>query len=127
MTMLAGRIGVAVMTSSLEISTGAFRAFLSVANLNMTRMKLAFASEKKYDFALIRSDGTELWRWSDGKAFLPNEVSEVIEPQKFLTYDVDIEVPKPSEPLKSGERVVLVGVLNCVNMPYRGELSLTVL
>lgn len=58
---------------------------LKLVNNSGTPAELKFSSGQKYDF-WITTDGDDVWRWSEGKAFTQAFVEESIPGQSGVTY-----------------------------------------
>jgi hypothetical protein len=59
------------LVSSVEVEVGAntVRMVLHVTNPTNQPVMLEFSSAQKYDFAVLGTDGREIWRWSGDKGF----------------------------------------------------------
>ncbi len=77
-------------------------ALLSAVNLTRQPVELQFSSSQRFDFRLLDCRGREIWRWSDGKAFLEVMGSEKLGP-RGLRYPVRFKlVDKEGRPLRPG-------------------------
>lgn len=58
---------------------------LTVSNSSKTPVTLRFSSAKQYDF-IVKKDGQEVWRWSQGRMFAMALTEFTLEPQKSKSY-----------------------------------------
>lgn len=59
---------------------------LRLINRGKTPVKLTFPTSQLYDIVLFNSEGKEVWRWSDGRAFLMVITERELPPGKELTW-----------------------------------------
>lgn len=75
---------------AVEGPTGAeadtLRMTLVVFNRSATDLAFQFSSGQRYDFAIIDSTGSEVWRWSEGQLFTQALGSETVAPGGELRY-----------------------------------------
>jgi hypothetical protein len=62
------------------------RLTLTVTNGGRNPVTLRFPTSQRYDFRVMDSGGTMLWRWSDGRAFAQVPGEAVLEPGGTLTW-----------------------------------------
>jgi hypothetical protein len=60
-------------------------ARLVVRNAGARTARLEFPSSQRYDF-VVRQEGREVWRWSDGRAFLTVIVEDSLAPRATQSY-----------------------------------------
>lgn len=77
---------------SVSVGTGRARFALSVANGGVDPVELTFRDAGRADFAVIE-DGTERWRWSDGRMFA--QAQETVELAPGETFDIQAEWSDP--------------------------------
>jgi hypothetical protein len=68
------------LATSVEVEVGAnnVRMVLHVTNPTNQPVTLEFSSAQKYDFAVLSSDGREVWRWSKDMGFAAALTSQTI-------------------------------------------------
>lgn len=68
------------LASSVQVEVGAntVRMVLHVTNPTNQPVTLEFSSAQKYDFAVLSSDGREVWRWSKDMGFAAALTSQTI-------------------------------------------------
>ena len=64
------------------------RMALRVFNHSYMPVTFDFTTSQRYDFAIYNSNGTEVWRWSDDKAFLQVLGQVTLEPGESVRYAV---------------------------------------
>ncbi len=67
------------------------RLTLTVTNQGRNSVTLQFPTSQRYDFRVMDSEGTMLWRWSDGRAFAQVSGEEVLESGGTLTWSGTFE------------------------------------
>jgi hypothetical protein len=75
-----GNPAMAKLASSVEVEVRAntVRMVLHVTNPTNQPVTLEFSSAQKYDFAVVGTDGAEVWRWSKDMGFAAALTSETI-------------------------------------------------
>lgn len=70
----------------IDVSPGSPTSFriILVAKEEMT---LSFNSSQRYDFEVTDSNGSLVWRWSEGRAFLQVLGEEILAPGETRRYD----------------------------------------
>lgn len=70
------------LAASLEVnvSDDGVRLVLHATNTTTRPMELTFPTSQRYDFVVANASGEELWRWSDGMAFLQALSSATLAP-----------------------------------------------
>ncbi len=60
------------VTASVEVDVmeDSVRLVLHVTNTSDSAIELRFPTSQRYDFVVTTPEGEEVWRWSDGMAFL---------------------------------------------------------
>ncbi len=75
----------------------AIRLTFEVVNEGESPLRLEFTSMQRFDFAIEDASGTELWRWSDGRAFGQALGEEVLGSERpMLSYDAIVEGAFPA-------------------------------
>ncbi|RKX44341.1 MAG: hypothetical protein DRP38_09510, partial [Thermotogae bacterium] len=62
---------------------------VSVTNVGNQPINLTFPTAKTGDFSIIDSDGTEVYRWSEGKYFIQVITTLTIKPKETVTLLTD--------------------------------------
>jgi hypothetical protein len=62
------------------------RMSLTVFNNSNTAVRFAFPSSQRFDFSIYDSNGTPVWRWSDGRAFLSVVGYLTLQPGQSVTF-----------------------------------------
>ena len=78
-----------VLASSLDVNvSGAVVRFVfHVTNRADRKVELTFPSGQRYDFAVLDSDGREVWRWSADRMFTQSLQTRLLDPNETLTAD----------------------------------------
>lgn len=115
-------VGVALMTESLNVAQSTPLAVtIAVFNGTQEQLVLGFRDSQRYDLTVRDEAGEEVWRWSDGKAFLQALGSEGLGPDRpLLPYEVTCEHElEPGAYTVTGEIPAMSGKLSA-------SLSITV-
>ncbi|WP_076608108.1 BsuPI-related putative proteinase inhibitor [Natronorubrum thiooxidans] len=88
---LDGRLEADVSTA--EDGTTVVRFEFAVTNRGPTPVGLEFPDACKAEF-VVRDDGRELWRFTEGKAFAQLLTSETIPPAETATYEAEWVAPQ---------------------------------
>lgn len=77
------------LVATLEVEEGGsgVRLLLHVTNSGTAPVQLEFRSGQRFDFAVTRPDGREVWRWSADRMFTQALGSEELGPGESLRYD----------------------------------------
>lgn len=87
-------------------------ARLTLRNHRLDPFTLEFSSSQRFDFEIRDEPGTVVWRWSDGKAFLPVMGTELIaHGEKHYTVSVPL-ADKGGAPLPAGRYSARAWVTN---------------
>lgn len=86
---LDGRLDVAVTGDAVEFT-------FAVTNADTEPVDLEFRSGEIADVA-VYEDGTEVWRWSDGRVFAQTIRTEALAPGESFTQEATWEDPPPGE------------------------------
>lgn len=85
------------MDASLAVTTADGVEFrLTVTNDETEPIELTFRDSGLADFAVLE-EGTEVWRWSDGRMFAQVIGHERLEPGESATFDAEWPDPSPGE------------------------------
>ena len=91
---LEGSLEATVSTDETGSATVEF-AF-TVTNAGSETVELQFSDAAKAEF-VVRDDGREVWRFTEGRAFMQMISSERLAPGESSTYDGAWEDPRPGE------------------------------
>lgn len=91
---LDGSLEATVSTDATGAPTVEF-AF-TVTNAGSKPTELRFSDAAKAEF-VVRDEGREVWRFTDGRAFMQMLSSERLAPGESATYDGEWENPRPGE------------------------------
>lgn len=76
-----------MLEAALEVTVGEGVEFrLSVVNAGDTPVELTFRDACRADFA-VREDGTERWRYSDGRAFTQELTTATLRPGEAAAFE----------------------------------------
>lgn len=81
---------------NVTVTHGTVNFVFTVENEGTDPVELAFRSGKIADVA-VYEDGTEVWRWSDGRMFTQTLETQSLEPGQSFTHEVSWEDPPPGE------------------------------
>ena len=100
------------VTSNVMIDTaqGEVRFVIAVENGSRKRVELDFPNGRTHDFAVLREDGTEVWRWSRDRLFTQGMQNRLLEVRDSALY------VERWRPLEKG-RYTLVAELLSENYP----------
>ena len=59
-------------------------------------VKLSFSDAQTHDVAVL-DGGSEVWRWSDGRAFAQMMQSDTLDPGESATYEITWSDPSPGD------------------------------
>ena len=79
------------VSSDDEATTVTFR--FTVTNTGPDPVELEFSDACKADF-VVRDDGGEVWRFTDGRMFAQVLSSETLDPDESATYDAEWDDPQ---------------------------------
>ena len=79
---------------SVDASEDAVSFGFSVENTGAEPVDIHFSSGKTADVTVFR-EGTEIWRWSDGRMFTQLLRTETIAPGESITHDCRWDYPSP--------------------------------
>lgn len=57
-------------TMEVKVSESSVRLVLHVTNTSNSPVEMTFPTSQRYDFIVATTGGDEIWRWSEGMAFL---------------------------------------------------------
>lgn len=78
------------LVATMEVEAGdPVRLTLHVTNPTTAPVRLEFTSGQRYDFAVARVDGEQLWRWSAARSFMQALGSETLPPGGSLRYTAE--------------------------------------
>ncbi|ELY43224.1 BsuPI-related putative proteinase inhibitor [Natronorubrum bangense] len=89
---LEGRLEADVTTAADGTTLVTF--VFTVTNRGPTPVELEFPDACKAEF-VVRDDGREVWRFTEGKAFAQLLTSETIPPDETATYEAEWVAPQP--------------------------------
>jgi len=101
------------------------RARIRLANESGEELRLTFASSQRFDVLLQDERGRVVFRWSDGKVFLPVLGQEIVRPGEALTYEVTFALPDSTQGLLPAGRYTLTGLL-VAEAPFSGSLPVRI-
>ncbi len=70
----------------VDTARGEVRFVIAVENGSRKRVELDFPSGRTHDFAVFREDGTEVWRWSNGRLFTQGMQNRLLETRDSVVY-----------------------------------------
>lgn len=91
---LEGALEATVSTDETGASTVAFT--FTVTNAGSETAELQFSDAAKAEF-VVQEEGREVWRFTEGRAFMQMLSSELLEPGESTTYGGEWEHPRPGE------------------------------
>ncbi|HHU82969.1 MAG TPA: hypothetical protein GXZ26_08200 [Firmicutes bacterium] len=101
--------------SSSIMSPPVIRMALQVYNYSQLPVTFDFTTSQRYDFAIYDSVGREVWRWSDGKVFLPVEGQLILQPGESVVYTAEHRFAnKTGQPMPT-DLYTLKGELTAIN------------
>jgi hypothetical protein len=76
------RVSPSDLAASMEVKVGVdgVRLVLHLTNTTSRTMEFTFPTSQRYDFVVTRPSGEEVWRWSEGMAFLQAISRATLEP-----------------------------------------------
>lgn len=76
------------ITSSVMVDTsrGDVRFVIAVENGSRKQVELDFPNGRTHDFAVYREDGTEVWRWSNGRLFTQGMQNRLLDARDSVMY-----------------------------------------
>jgi hypothetical protein len=76
------------VTSSVMVDTsrGEVRFVIAVENGSRKQVELDFPNGRTHDFVVYREDGTEVWRWSNGRLFTQGMQNRLLEARDSVMY-----------------------------------------
>ncbi|ELZ14118.1 hypothetical protein C478_07599 [Natrinema thermotolerans DSM 11552] len=84
------------LETAADGSRDAVMFVFTVTNAGEAAIELDFADACKAEF-LVVDDGTEVWRFSEGRAFAQMLSSDRLEPGGSTTYEAEWSDPEPGE------------------------------
>jgi hypothetical protein len=109
-----------VLDASLTVTVGDGVAFsLTVTNGGSDPVEVRFRDAIRADFAVESTDGTERWRFSDGRAATQAISTATFEPGEAATFEAAWPDPEPGE-------YTAVGELRLVDAAVRAETPFSV-
>ena len=75
------------VASTLTVSEQGARLTLRVVNLNDRQLEINFPSGQTYDFVVLDSAGTEVWRWSKGRMFTSSLQNMLVAAHDTLSFE----------------------------------------
>jgi hypothetical protein len=87
-----------MLDSSLEVTVGNDVTFrFTVSNGTGGPVELTFRDGCRADFAVRREDGTEVWRWSEGRMFTQAIGHARLEPGEEAAFEEEWPDPEPGD------------------------------
>ncbi len=76
------------ITSSVMVDTarGEVRFVIAVENGSRKQVELDFPNGRTHDFVVYREDGTEVWRWSNGRLFTQGMQNRLLDARDSVLY-----------------------------------------
>jgi hypothetical protein len=85
-----------MLEGPLEVTVGdEVRLRFTVANVSDEAVELTFRDSGRADFAVLRDDGEEVWRWSDGRMFMQVVQYSDLQPGQEATFTESWPDPRP--------------------------------
>lgn len=91
---LEGSLEARVSTDGTDSTTVAFR--FTVTNTGAEPLELQFSDAAKAEF-VVQNEGREVWRFTEGRAFMQMLSAERLAPEESTTYDGEWAEPRPGE------------------------------
>jgi len=82
---------------TVKVNTDSIEMQIEIANTSDKLVTFTHSSGLKYDFVLTDSDGNELYKWSEGKAFTMMVTQSTLEPGKSIIYTEKLDGEKYKE------------------------------
>lgn len=101
------------------------RAQIRLLNESPEELRLDFSSSQRFDFLLEDERGKVVFRWSDGKIFLPVLEREIVKPGEALIYEATFSLPDSTRGILPAGRYVLKGLL-VAETPFSGTLPVRI-
>jgi hypothetical protein len=101
------------------------RARIRLENESSEELRLDFPTSQRFDFLLEDERGAVVFRWSDGKVFLPVLGREIVKPGETLTYEAAFSLPDSTRGLLPAGRYALKGIL-VAETPFSGALPVRI-
>jgi hypothetical protein len=110
------------VASTLEVAmlASSVRLLLHVTNATEEPLDFTFPTSQRYDFVVEDGSGTEVWRWSEDRAFLQVITEARLEPGETWTMEA---VWEPGD--RSGEHAA-TGRLVAMDRPVEQRMSFEV-
>ncbi|MGE5593759.1 MAG: BsuPI-related putative proteinase inhibitor [Betaproteobacteria bacterium] len=107
-----------VGVSDVRVDGRTFKVFtLAALNTGGDPIKLSFSSGMQFDFVVTAKDGTEVWRWSAGKAAIMMLTEREIAPGELAVHSVVWDGTDSSgNPVPPGEYEVHAEILTKPNL-----------
>lgn len=106
------------VTSHVMVDTarGSVHFAIEVANDSPKRVELLFPDGRTHDFAVLDSEGREVWRWSRGRLFTQGIQNRLLDARDSAVYDERWQPPAPG-------RYTLVAQLHSANYPVQQRVE----
>lgn len=91
---LEGSLEARVSTDGTGSTTVEFR--FTVTNAGTAPVELQFSDAAKAEF-VVQDEGREVWRFTEGRAFMQMLSAERLAPEESTTYDGEWAEPRPGE------------------------------
>jgi hypothetical protein len=101
------------------------RARIRLTNESAEALALDFLSSQRFDFLLEDERGEVVFRWSEGKIFLPVLGRETVKPGDSLVYEATFALPGSDRGILPAGRYALRGVL-VAETPFSGTLPVRI-
>ncbi|GBC77557.1 hypothetical protein HRbin08_01035 [bacterium HR08] len=101
------------------------RARIRLTNESAEALALDFPSSQRFDFLLENERGEVVFRWSEGKIFLPVLGREIVRPGDSLVYEATFALPGSDRGMLPAGRYALRGVL-VAETPFSGTLPVRI-
>ncbi len=101
------------------------RAWIRLSNESAEELRLDFSSSQRFDFLLEDERGRVVFRWSEGKVFVPALGQEVVRSGESLSYEVTFSLPDSARGILPTGRYTLKGLL-VSETPFSGSLPVRI-
>ncbi len=101
------------------------RAQIRLVNESPEALRLDFPTSQRFDFLLEDERGAIVFRWSDGKVFLPVLGQEIVRPGTSLVYEETFSLPDSARGILPAGRYALKGIL-VAETPFSGTLPVRI-
>ncbi|KAB1196599.1 MULTISPECIES: BsuPI-related putative proteinase inhibitor [Haloferax] len=88
---------VATLTVAPMAEDVSLTLILTVENTGREQQDLSFADGQRAEFVAVDDEGSEVWRWSDGRMFAMALGRETLAPDESVTYEAEWSSPPAGE------------------------------